>query len=122
MKEVWRKEDIPKDWKTSVVVPIFKKGNAEEVGNYRGIGIQCSAYKIYAELLRRRVEEVLDKKELLPKSQKGFRVKRSTIDNIFILNHLSQRKKVKKDKKLYTAFVDLSAAFDNVDWEKLWKV
>lgn len=122
VKEVWRKGEIPKDWKTSIVVPIFKKGNTEEVGNYRGIAIQCSAYKIYAELLRRRLEEELDKKEVLPESQRGFRVGRSTIDNIFILNHLSQREKVKKDKKLYTAFVNLSAAFAKVEREKLWKI
>lgn len=80
------------------------------MGNYRGIAIQCSAYKIYAELVRRRLEEKLDKEEVLPVSQRGFRAGRSTIDNIFILNHLSQREKANKDKTVYTAFVDLSAA------------
>lgn len=41
--------------------------------------------------------------------------------NIFILNHLVQREKC-KGEKLYTLFVDLRAAFDNVDRNRLWRI
>lgn len=76
----------------------------------------CTAYKIYVEILRGRVNH---KGELLPESQGGFREGRGTIDNIFVLNHLCQRKKRRKERKIYAAFVNLSAAFDNVNREKL---
>jgi len=91
------------------------------VGNYRGISL-CSAYKIYAEILRNRLELEAERLGLLPESQGGFRRGRSTMDNVFILNHLVQREKKKegKESKIYALFVDLKAAFDNVDREQLW--
>lgn len=80
-------------------------------------------YKVYAEILRGRIEEVMEEEVLLPNSQAGFRKGRSTIDNIFILNHIIQREKdtgrsTGRDK-IFVIFVDLKATFDNVDRETL---
>lgn len=68
IREVWRTGVTPKDWETSVIVPIFKKWNEEETENYRGISLLCMAYKIYAEILRGRLEESITRAELLPES------------------------------------------------------
>jgi len=61
---------------------------------------------------------------MLPESQAGFRKGRSTIDNIFVLNHIVQRENLKRkeEKKVYAVFIDLKAAFDNVDRERLWRI
>lgn len=61
----------------------------------------------------------MERKNLIPENQEGFRRDRDTIDNIFILNHLILLKKEKKGKKGFATFVDLKAAFDNVEREKL---
>ena len=37
---------VPKDWKTARVVPLFKKGKAEEMDNYRPISILPTVSKI----------------------------------------------------------------------------
>lgn len=66
----------------------------------------------------------MEKLKLLPENQGGFKNGRRTIDNIFVLKHLSQRIKKKKDKKIYTMFVNLKAAFDNTDKDRIghyWK-
>lgn len=81
----------------------------------------CTGYKIYAEILRERLEGEIIRKKLLPESQGGFRKGRGTMDNIFILNHVVQREKC-KGEKVYALFVDLKAAFDNVDRNKLWRI
>lgn len=44
------------------------------------------------------------------------------MDNVFILNHLVQRESMKRDKKIYSIFVDLKVAIDNVERETLWKI
>lgn len=44
-----------------------------------------------------------------------------TIDNIYILNNIVQRKSQKRSK-VYVLFVDLKAAFDRIDREKLWRI
>lgn len=61
--------------------------------------------------------------KLLPESQAGFRKGRSTIDNIFVLNYIIQREKESEGRssKVYALFIDLKAAFDNINREILWK-
>lgn len=66
---------------------------------YTGISLLCSAYKIYAELVRSRLEREIEKKKVIPESQNGFRSGRSTIDNNFILNHIVQGEIEKKEKR-----------------------
>jgi hypothetical protein len=34
---IWNKEELPEDWKESIIVPIFKKGDKTNCNNYRGI-------------------------------------------------------------------------------------
>jgi len=54
---IWRKGTIPRDWRKSIIVPLYKRGEREKVENYRGISLLCSAYKIYAKILRNRLEK-----------------------------------------------------------------
>lgn len=82
---------ITKDWKTNVIVPLYKKGDHEKTENYRGILLLYTAYKIYAEIIRGRLEREVERLKLLPESQCGFRRGRGTIDNIFAISHLIQR-------------------------------
>ena len=30
MRRIWKDEEIPVDWRTSIIVPIFEKGNKKE--------------------------------------------------------------------------------------------
>jgi hypothetical protein len=34
---IWKSKQIPKDWEEGLVISVFKKGNANDCGNYRGI-------------------------------------------------------------------------------------
>jgi len=122
MRWIWREEQIPEDWKKSIIVPIYKRGDPNRTGNYRGISLMCTAYKVYTELIRRRLEVQIEGRNCLPETQAGFRKGKSTMDNIFILTHLVQKEKSEeKENRLYAFFADLCAAFDNVDREILWR-
>lgn len=79
----------------------------------------CTAYKIYADILRAKLEEEVERKNVISHSQSGFRKGRGTMDNIFILNHIIQRDKEKEDSKVYALFVDLKAAVDSINREEL---
>ncbi|XP_036142138.1 uncharacterized protein LOC105840937 [Monomorium pharaonis] len=80
------------------------------------------AYKIYTEVIRDRLERETEEKGLLPESQSGFRKGKSTVDNIFVLNHVVQREMGDKNKeeRVYTFFADLKAAFDKMDRQTMW--
>ncbi|XP_058810337.1 uncharacterized protein LOC131675385 [Phymastichus coffea] len=119
--KIWDGEEIPDSWKTGVIVPIFKKGDTNDTNNYRGITLLPTAYKIYAQIIRTKLVKEVEEKKLLPEGQAGFRKGRSTLDNIFILDHVIKRAKRKKEK-LYALFIDLKAAFDTVNRRKLWTI
>jgi hypothetical protein len=36
---IWNKEELPEEWKESVIVPVYKKGNKTDCSNYRGISL-----------------------------------------------------------------------------------
>ena len=70
------------DWCSADVVAIFKKGNIEDPDNYRPISLVCVAYKIFASLLLKRLQDG-GAEDRLTTSQFGFRRKRGTNDAIF---------------------------------------
>ncbi|XP_039303552.1 DNA ligase 1-like [Solenopsis invicta] len=126
VKKIWKEKEIPEDWKKSVIVTIQKKGDTEKAENYRGVALLCTVYKVYAEVIKKRLEKEVEKRELIPENQAGFRKGRRIVDNIFILSHVVQRERERKEdgneRKVFAFFVDLKAAFDNINREKLWEL
>src|SRR5207253_3387061 len=43
---------LPSAWKTSKVVPIFKKGEASEPSNYRPVALTCVPCKVMERIIR----------------------------------------------------------------------
>lgn len=53
-------------------MPLYKRGDTEKAGNYR-ISLLCTAYKIYAEVIRNGIEKEIIEKDMVPESQASFR-------------------------------------------------
>jgi len=48
---IWNKEDLPEEWKESIILPIYKKGDVTDCSNYRGISLLPTMYKILSRIL-----------------------------------------------------------------------
>lgn len=75
----------------ATIFPLHKKGIPPVAANYRGISLVNSGYNLYASVIHSRLEKFAEENSLLRDTQNGFRLKRSTTDNIFILNHCAQK-------------------------------
>jgi hypothetical protein len=52
---IWNKEELPEEWKESVIVPIQKKGDKTDYNNYRGISLLPTTYKLLSNILLSRL-------------------------------------------------------------------
>jgi hypothetical protein len=52
---IWNKEELPHQWKESIVVSIHKKGDKTDCSNYRGISLPPTSYKIVFNILLSRL-------------------------------------------------------------------
>jgi len=87
---IWKKEKLPEEWKESVIVPIHKKGDKTDCSNYRGISLLPSTYKMLSNILFSRL--IPYAKEIIGDHQCGFRRNRSTIDHIFCICQIPEKK------------------------------
>ena len=77
--------------------------------------------KLYTSVINSRLTQWAEDNDVLSEAQAGFRKDYSTVDHIFAL-HAMVSKHLKKNKKLYVAFVDFRKAFDTVKRNVLWNV
>jgi hypothetical protein len=51
IKLTWKKEELPHQWKESIVVPIHKKCDKIDCSKHRGISLLSTSYKIFSYIL-----------------------------------------------------------------------
>ena len=68
---------VPRDWTLGRIVPIFKKGNRQDPGNYRPVSLTSVVCKILESLIRDTIYQHFSENHLWADCQHGFRPKRS---------------------------------------------
>ena len=102
--QLWKTQQWPQDWKTSVFIPVPKKGNAKECSDYRTIALISHASKV-------RLQQYVNCE--FPDVQAGFR--KGRIANILWIIEKARE----FQKNIYFCFTDYAKAFDCVDHNKL---
>ena len=97
-QHIWKNQQWPQDWKTSVFIPIPKKGNAKECSNYRTIALMSHASKVMLNILQARLQQYMNHE--LPDIQTGFRKGRGTRDQIANIRWSSKKSKRVPEKHL----------------------
>lgn len=105
--------EFPSAFKVTIVKPIHKSGQKDEVTNYRPISLITNLAKIFEKVIKIRIMNYLEKYNLLSDSQFGFRKGKSTQDAIACLvSKIYQA--LDSRQKCLTVFIDLKKAFDTV--------
>jgi hypothetical protein len=116
---IWLTEEIPQDWRESVLLPFFKKGDKSLCSNYRGISLIDVAGKIFAVLLLNRFQNIRD--ERTRENQAGFRPGRGCVDQIFSLRRILEHRS-RYQQPTVTCFIDFASAFDSLHRLSLWRI
>ena len=105
---------FPDVLKIGKVTPIFKKGNAEDVGNYRPVSTLPIFGKIFEKVIYTRIYNFAISQGILDKNQFGFRKSHSTSHAVNYSVKIIDES-LKKKRHVLGIFIDLSKAFDTID-------
>ena len=109
---------FPESLKIAKVIPIYKKGDANSLENYRPISILPSVSKVFEKIMYNQIDDFFNTHKLFYNSQYGFRKRHSTehaaleLTNKIISN-------MDENKFPINIYLDLSKAFDTLDHEIL---
>jgi sorting nexin-29 len=56
MQRMWKEEQMPEEWNSAIVCPIYKKGKKIECNNYQGFSLLNVTYKVFTQLVAKCVE------------------------------------------------------------------
>jgi len=116
IRDVWHKEEIPKERQLAMICPIYKKGDRSRYQNYRGISLLNTMYKVLSGLILNRIKPYI--KDIIGDYQCGFMSGKSTIDHIFTVKQLVE-KHYEFDNDLHLLFIDYKQAYDSINREVL---
>ena len=111
----------PDEWKETIILPLFKKGNVNDTNNYRGISLCNVSSKLYSAIINSRLQKWVSSNNITGEHQAGFKTDYSTVDHMFALLAAVQKQLV-QNRKLYVAFVDFEKAFDSINRKLLWPI
>ena len=90
-----------------------------DCNNYREISLSSTSYKILSNILLSGVTQYAN--EIIGENQCGFRRNRSTINHIFSLEQIFE-KKWEYNNKVYQLFIDFEKAYDSINRESLYDI
>jgi len=105
------RRNLPEEWKESIIVPVYKKGDKTDCNNYRGILLLPTTYKILSNILLSRLTPYAE--DVIGDHQCGFRHNRSTTDHIFCIRQILEKKR-EYNEAVHQLFIDFKKAYDSV--------
>jgi hypothetical protein len=102
---------VPKAWKDSLIIPLFKTGDASSPNNYRPICLTSSIAKLAEKLVYEDIKGFIEALGIIPTSQHGFQDNKSVTS--LLLETTDQWTLAMDNRKMIDIiYFDLKKAFD----------
>ena len=69
---------FPANWKSAVIIPVYKKGDIYNMANYRSISRLPVISNVFEKLINEQLKLFMQNHNILNNAQHGFRKKKST--------------------------------------------
>ena len=101
MQSLWTIEKAPEKFKEIIIRPFIKDADKDQTNpsNYRPVALLNVIMKLYEHIIKERLIKYLERNNYLSSTQAAYRKKRSTVDNILILQEAFYYYRYKKGKE-----------------------
>lgn len=105
--------EMPEVWKQANVIPIAKNNNPMDLSHFRPISILPTLSKILEKIVSEQLTSFLEKNNIIPSTQSGFRQHHSTVSALLNITDDILRAFDEK-KNMCLVLLDYSKAFDTI--------
>ena len=112
---------IPKQWKISLITPVYKKGSKCNHANYRPISLTSFLCRVLEKIISCQILNHLMENNLISSNQHGFLPRRSTVTQLITALNDWTRAYIANECTT-VVYTDLTKAFDKVSHPKLLDV
>jgi len=106
--------EVPSDWRSAHIAPIFKKGEHYDPSNYRPVSLTCISCKIMEHVIVSELMSHLENNNILRPEQHGFRKARSCETQLLDFTE-ELFDTMENGKQSDIIIMDFSKAFDRVN-------
>ena len=113
----WSTHTFPSAWKQLTIIPILKPGKpSDSPSSYRPISLTSCTSKLFERMVLGRLTYFLEQQDILSPVQAGFRLGRSTVDQVLLLSQsiADSFHQSKPGARTVLATVYFAKAFDSV--------
>ena len=110
--------EVPEDWRSANITPVFKKGDRFKASNYRPVSLTSLCCKIQEHIITSHILKHLEDNSILTDCQHGFRARRSCETQLLTLVH-ELADSIDRGKQMDLVILDFSKAFDRVPHQRL---
>jgi hypothetical protein len=111
---IWNKEELPDQWKESIIVPVHKNCDKTDCNNYRGISLLLTSYRMFPNVLLSWLSPHMD--EIIGDHHCRFRRNTSITVQIFCIRPILEEK-LEYNETVHQLFIDFKKTYDSVGME-----
>uniref|UniRef100_A0A669R178 Reverse transcriptase domain-containing protein n=1 Tax=Phasianus colchicus TaxID=9054 RepID=A0A669R178_PHACC len=109
----WLTGEVPEDWRLADVIPLYKKGHREDLGNYRPVSLTSVPEKVMEQILLGGITRHVHRVQGIRPSQHGFMKGRLCLTNLISFYDWVTRL-VDEGKAFDVVYLDFSKASDTI--------
>jgi hypothetical protein len=120
-QQCYKQQRIPKSWKTSLTILLYKKLDPSILTKHRPIALANTIYKFFTSTITAQLANYCEKHQILQNSQEGFRQERCTSRQLqTLIAALEDSKLTQQD--IYLLYIDFKNAFGSIDHARLLSI
>ncbi len=113
-----RTGDLPLQWKTANIAPIYKGGSKMAANSFRPISLTCLSCKMMEVIIKQAILRFCDENDVIQNFQHGFRRGRSCLSNL-LTSLEAWTHALEEGFEVDVVYIDFRKAFDSVPHERL---